>query len=351
MSENTLEDILDNGSPEQIDQILTGMEDGATEEEILASIESGDTGGEAASADTPSQDEEPEKPTADEGADAGSQAAKADEAAATAAKAEEDAKAEAEQAAAAAEEEAEPVVKARDGKNEIPYSVLESQRAENATLKQQLEEITRKNALLEGQLTEADITPKELPEKVRFTPEQIANMESYGEIGEVVAILAQQNTILQEQLAANNVQPDQEGVVEDQGETNPFALNPDTARWAESDAHWNVVVSVNGTLDSDPQWAGKAPAERIPEIVRRTKAALGEKPDADIDASAAAALEASAKDAPTSLTEVGGEVQGQEKPIVQQLEEGDVIDVESYLSKETAKGRSMDDVLTSLLPT
>ncbi|RLA39784.1 MAG: hypothetical protein DRR42_26790 [Gammaproteobacteria bacterium] len=226
---------------------------------------------------------------------------------------------------------------------------MESERQQGAELKTQLDELTRKNALLEQQLTSADITPKDLPENVRFTPEQLADFESYGEVGEAVAILAQQNAQLAEQLAANNVQPAAEVVA--QPDTNPLATNPDTLRWAENDSHWGVVESVNNSLEVDPTWNGKTLEERIPEIVRRTKAALGESTDETINAAAAAALAGAQPAAPNSLTDVGGEIPGTEKPIIQQLEDGDITDVEAYLVAQTAKGRSMDDVLTELLPT
>lgn len=341
-----LEAILDAGNPEQIDDILSKMDAGMSEEEAIASIESGDTGGEQAPADpTPDQDApaqeakvqepvvEPEpEPTPVTEPDAGAAAAEKE---------------------ATPQEEKESVVLTKDGKHEIPYSVLEEQRREAAAARSQAEELARKNALLEAQLADADIKPKDLPENVRFTPEQLKDFESYGEIGEAVAVLAQQNDFLQQRLEQANLAPNPAGV-DDAGavqpDTNPLAANPDTMRWAESDTHWNVVESVNNSLEIDPAWREKTLAERVPEIVRRTKLALGEAADKTIDDAAAQALEGSERTAPNSLTDVGGEVPGREKSITQQLEDGDISDVEGYLAKEVAKGRNMDDVLASLLP-
>jgi hypothetical protein len=320
MSEK-LEDILDNANLDDLDSVLSRIEGGESEEDILATLESGDTGGDEKPAADPAPNQD-EKPIVE---------------------------AEPEPLAAQADDgDDEPVLLAKDGKNQIPFSVLENERAQSATMKAQLDELNRKNALLESQLTAADITPKDLPENVRFTPEQIADFESYGEIGEAVAILAQQNAALAEQLRSSNTQPQPEAV--HQPDTNPLSTNEDTLRWAGNDAHWGVVESVNATLEADPSWSSKSLADRIPEIVRRTKAALGESSDETIDAAAAKALEGSTRKAPNSLTDVGGEVLGSTKPIIQQLEDGDIQDVEAYLSAQTAKGRSMDEVLTELLP-
>lgn len=325
-----LDKILDSGSLEDIDKILSTFEEGGDESAALAAVESGDTGeGEPPAADeTPSQSE---KPTAETDGDEPPETPK--------------------EPAAPEEDDEPPVVLAKDGKNQIPYSVLEQERQQAAALKSQLEELNRKNALLEQQLTAADIKPKELPEKFRFTPEQLSELESYGEIGEAVAVLAQQNASLLERLQAENIQPTPGA--EAQEPSNPLAENPDTMRWAENDSHWSVVETVNSALDADPKWAGQSLEQRIPEIVRRTKAALGE-PDppasgGDVAAAAAKAVSQSQRAAPNSLTDVGGEVPGSTKSIIEQLEEGDASDIEAYLAEQTAKGKSMDEVLSSLL--
>ena len=317
-----LDKILDSGSLEDIDKILSALDEGADESAALAAVESGDTGEANASAadHTPGQSDKPAAP--DDKQDDPPQEP----------------------------DEAEPpVILAKDGKNQIPYSVLENERQQAAALKAQLEELNRKNALLEQQLTDADIKPKELPEKVRFTPEQLSELESYGEIGEAVAVLAQQNAALLERLQAENIQPSA-GATE--SPSNPLAENPDTLRWAENDAHWGVVETVNAALDADPKWAGQSLEQRIPEIVRRTKAALGEPGSpmpGDVAAAAAEAVSRSQRAAPNSLTDVGGEVPGQTKSLIEQLEEADPSDIEAFLAEQTAKGKSVDEVLSSLL--
>ena len=306
-NEAAMENILDSGSLEDIDALLSKLEEGMDEGAALAAVESGDTTPvpvQAVLVDQPSQNVP--APAVDET----------------------------------------PVILAKDGKNTIPFSVLEDQRHAAATLKQQLEEAQRQNALLQGQLTDANIRPKELPENIQFTPEQLADFESYGEIGEAVAILAQQNQALQAQIARASLGP---AVTQAAPSSNPLEDNPDTLRWAGNDTQWGVVDTVNSVLDSDPAWMGKSLAERVPEIVRRTKLALGEQSDTDITANAAAAIKAAQRLAPNSLTDVGGEVPGQTKTVAEMLADGDAHDVEAYLAKATAGGKSMDEVLTALL--
>lgn len=307
MSDAAMEKILDSGSLEDIDALLSKFEEGVSDEEALAAVESSDTGTVTAAPAAAA----PVEPTPVQNS---------------------------EQA---------PGILAKDNKNIIPFSVLEQERREAANLKSQLEEFQRKNALLEEQLTANNIQPKVLPEHIRFTPEQLAEYESYGEIGEAVAILAQQNAALQEQMARMAQSPG--AVSQPQTSSNPMENNPDTLRWAGNDAHWSVVEAVNSVLDSDPDWMGKSTSERIPEIVRRTKLTLGEEAGADVTATAQAAIAAAQRVAPNSLTDVGGEVPGQTKTVVQMLEDGDAADVAAYLEKATAGGKSMDEVLSALL--
>ena len=323
MSGSDLEAVLDNANLDDLDDILSRVEAGESEEDVLASMESGDTGGDPTPAAPPEPDVTPE-PEPVVAADP--------------------------VPAAPVEpivEEPEPVLLAKDGKNHIPYSELQDSRAEVGDLKGQLAEMQRASELLKQQLTDAEITPKELPENVRYTAEQLKDLESFGELGEATSVMAQQLAALQDQVNASGIAPTEAPVA--QPDTNPYAVNPDTLRWADKDSDWRVVESVNASLVADPNWMGKTEEERIPELVRRTKAALGESTDESIDAAAAAALAESTRAAPNSLTDVGGEVLGQEKPIIQQLEDGDVTDIESYLAAQTAKGLAMDDVLTSLL--
>lgn len=290
-----LESVLDSGNLDEIDAMLTKLDEGSSLDAVAG--ESGDTGSQAP-ADPPSQTVDVPDET---------------------------------------------VVLAKDGKHTIPFSVLEDERRQAAATRSQLEELNRRNALLEQQLTEANITPKQLPEQVRFTPEQLAELESYGEIGQAVAVLAQQNAVLMEQiLGRQDVPPVAEP-------SNPFAANADTLRWAQHDSQWAIVESVNAALNADPAWAGKSLEQRVPEIVRRTRFALGEASDHAIDQAADAALQRAARVAPNSLTDVGGEVPGASKTTAEQLETADMQDVERLLSAQMAKGLSMDQALASLL--
>jgi hypothetical protein len=316
MSDAAMEKILDSGSLEDIDALLSNLEKGMDESAALAAVESSET--------VPIvPDVEPVAPV-----DPPSQNVQS-------------------QVAPPAEADAPAAILAKDGKNLIPFSVLENTRHQAAAIQAQLEEAQRVNALLQGQLTEANIKPKELPEHIRFTPEQLEDFATYGEIGEAVAILAQQNQALQEQIARQipSYQPPEMVAPE----SNPLANNPDTLRWSGNDAHWDMMQVVNSGLDSDPNWAGRDTAARVPEIVRRMKVALGESSGADVTASAQATIAAAQRVAPNSLTDVGGEVPGQTRPIADMLADGDAQDVEAYLAKATAGGKSMDEVLSALL--
>ena len=302
-----LDRVLDSGSLDDIDAILTALESGASDEQALAAIaESGDTGS-TPPADPPGQSVVEPKPVEP------------------------------------VTEDVQPVIRAKDGVHEIPFSVLESERRAAAAMRQQLDDLNRRNALLEQQLTAADIKPKQLPENVRFSPEQLAELESYGDIGAAVATLAQQNAVLMEQLKGN---PEVQPAAEPQ---NPFAQNADTLRWAADDTQWGVVETINAALNADPNWVGKSLDQRVPEIVRRTKLALGETTDASIDRAADAALQRAARVAPNSLTDIGGEVPGSTKTPAEMLENASMQDVQAYLEAQMAKGLTADQALAAVL--
>ncbi len=303
-----LERVLDSGSLDDIDAILTALESGASDEQALAAIaESGDTGS-TPPADPPGQSAAQPTPVVEP-----------------------------------VTEDVQPVIRAKDGVHEIPFSVLESERRAAAAMRQQLDDLNRRNALLEQQLTAADIKPKQLPENVRFSPEQLAELESYGDIGAAVATLAQQNAVLMEQLKGN---PEVQPAAEPQ---NPFAQNADTLRWAADDTQWGVVETINAALNADPNWVGKSLDQRVPEIVRRTKLALGETTDASIDRAADAALQRAARVAPNSLTDIGGEVPGSTKTPAEMLENASMQDVQAYLEAQMAKGLTADQALAAVL--
>ena len=315
--------ILDSGNLDDIDALLDAVSASDNESDAVAKFnERGDTGREPA--DKPSQDE------------------LAEPAAAPAAAAPKEAP-----APAVAEPEAPPVVKAKDGKHEIPFSVLEKERRQTAELTTQLNDQARENALLKAQLAKHNITPKQLPEQVTFSEERLAELEGYGEIGEAVAILAQQNAALMAQLRTRE-QPD----VMPEEPANPVASNPDLLRWSSNDTHWKVAEGIDETLQSEPEWVGKSLAERIPEIVLRTKLALREPSTLDsqsIDQKAADALNKATRSAPNSLTDVGGEVPGSVKTVAEQLSEGDALDVHAYMEKMMAKGMTADEAMATVL--
>lgn len=301
--------ILDSGNLEDIDAILTAIEQGADEDQaVTLAAERGDTGSDPAAQPTQStqQTDEPAAPV---------------------------------------DEPSEPVVLAKDGKHTIPFSELEGARRRASEVERQLADLKRENDLLAQQLTDANIAPKQLPEKIRFTPEQLAELESYGEIGQAVAVLAQQNAALMEQLGSRSADPQPPA----EEPPNPFAKNADTLRWAQDDTQWAIVESVNAALNADPNWTGKSLDQRVPEIVRRTKLALGEATDQSLDRAADAALQRAARAAPNSLTDVGGEVPGSLKTTAERLADAEMGDVEAILSQQLAKGISMDDAIAALL--
>ncbi|MBO9492232.1 hypothetical protein J7384_17860 [Endozoicomonas sp. G2_1] len=106
----------------------------------------------------------------------------------------------------------------KDGKNLIPYEVLTGTREELqkvngvlgerdrqiSELQAQLDEQQRLNQLNKQQFEKHDIQAPVLPEHEQITDDVLNNLGEYGEVGDAVRILANQNAILQKQLQQQN---------------------------------------------------------------------------------------------------------------------------------------------------
>lgn len=221
-------------------------------------------------------------------------------------------------------------VLAKDGKNIIPFDVLEKERQEAARLREENEALRAKadqagklEKLIEKrneQLAEFGVEPEDLPEDLVLDDAKLEELrEDYPEMyayiaglnNKIEAALGQQSAVQSqaeqkaeptEPTTPTNNAPDPELERAIQG-------NEDISGWLkERGDRWKMAQHIDEVLSSDPEWSNRNYAERLEEVSKRVRLAYGEQPRP----SAQEALDAAAKKAeaakgslPASPSELG----------------------------------------------
>ena len=172
-------------------------------------------------------------------------------------------------------------VLAKDGKNMIPFSVLEKTRERAAQLEEQLraqtEEIERLKA---GKASTEEV---EL-----FSEEELEAMESDDPL---IAKMAKAVLDAKKTIGALNakLQEREQAAVEEESARRRNAVqeaidaNPDLAVWQQADEgtpdmeRWEFAVKQDAILKDLPRWQGKPLAERYQEVVRLVKEGFGDQ--------------------------------------------------------------------------
>lgn len=236
--------------------------------------------------------------------------------------------------AVAADDDTEKVVKAKDGKHEIPYAVLEGQRklvtdtqkalnqsnTTAAELQEKLDESNKQLTALKGALEKNGVDlPKDFSNLTAEDLDEIA--DQYDEVGPIIKALHNQVQKLSEK-----TQPE----VTDTPSEHPSMIavknNADLNGWMNDDPdRWGYATSIDDTLRQDPTWKDKPLQERFEEAAKRTKAAFGDITSSELapgqvkNEAQARIDEADAKQAPpTSLSEMG-KPSGQERSAIERL--------------------------------
>lgn len=299
-------ELTGNETPEEIDALLDQLESDE--------IEIGDD--DAVEIET----EEAEEPTVD--------------------KAEESAPSEVEAAEPGGEQTPEGVL-AKDGKNVIPYDVLEREREATRKLQEELNEYkSRETAwdtdkrLLEirnKQLEGLGVDPADLPENFQVTNEQLDSLaEDYPEIGPVIRHLFAK---------VNKVQPPSQV---QQESSNPIAdaiaENSDLSTWQkEGGDNWSKALEIDDQLRSDPQWSNKPLNERFAKVAEMVNEQNAKAKSEQQSAAKQKAKEEEAKldDAlPNSPSEVGQTNTSSMTP-AERLANGSVADIQAMFATMT----------------
>jgi hypothetical protein len=227
-------------------------------------------------------------------------------------------------AANGAGDDEEPVVLTKNGKGVIPYEKHKELRVENAALRQQLEDATKKMDGLLNVKTEAEGDP----EATALADADIARhlevlKQDMPELHQVIqAVLdgsRKQGEKLEKTLAELKGEKEQSerqqqlSVAEQVAEAKDN--NPDLVHWETNDPEaWDEALKQDEILRTNAKWINKPYAERFDEVVRRVKAVNADvsTPNSKAATAAKARAEAQAKVAaaptrkPTTLSDLQG---------------------------------------------
>lgn len=247
---------------------------------------------------------------------------KADEPAPAAAKPEDDKPADVKAEETKPEEK--PEILAKDGKNTIPYSQLESARQRAATAEalaqNQAKELEAKTAELEALRTgkSADASQNE----AFLTEEELAAMEVDQPVTAKLrraeqALLKKMGSRIEE---LEDVVKQQVAAAQDEKKTvvqTAIDANPTLAAWqtAEDKSMWDEAAAFDKTLRESPKYASLSLEERFAKVVELTQAANGVTPAREeppsltpeqIRAAAKAKLDQASRVRPKSLSDIPG---------------------------------------------
>ncbi|PHS64340.1 MAG: hypothetical protein COB09_08155 [Thalassobium sp.] len=210
------------------------------------------------------------------------------------------------------------VVKSKDGKHEIPYSVLEYERQQRKQLEQQLMDMQQEREQLQANYQQTESALNNVKTKLEqqgadveemfanpddITEKQWAEIEEdYGVLGKMMKklISQQQSNFQQIQQAAPAAAVDPNNDLQ-----QALNSNPDLIQWMENDPdRWAQAKLFDNELRKSPEWQNRTAAERFAHVVQQTKQAFGEKPQSPADR-AKQIIDKTEQAAPDSLSDLG----------------------------------------------
>ena len=215
-------------------------------------------------------------------------------------------------------QQGEKVLKSKDGKHEIPYSVLEQERKNNEELKrlnkellEQKEELQNKAQANESSLSnvKARLEAEGMDvETMLSNPDDIseAQLEELElEHGEVLGKAIRQLVNSQKSQQApvqSSPEPEPAQATEPQAVDRAISENSDLSDWQKNDPdRWAEAIRIDNELRADPRWDGKSLKERLTEVAIKTKASFGDS----AEERAQKIIDKTQQPAPESLSDIG----------------------------------------------
>jgi hypothetical protein len=245
---------------------------------------------------------------------------------------------------------------AKDGKNIIPFDVLERERQEAAKLREENELLRTKadqadklEKLIERrneQLAEFGVEPAQLPEDLVLDDAKLEELrEDYPEMYAYIAALNNKVEAIVGQQSAGKPQAEPSPATTESEQTSQpgpdpqlrtaLEANEDLTAWSrEGGGRWKMAQQIDEELASSPDWANRNYAERFAEVSKRVRLAYGEQPRP----SAKEALEAAANKAdqakgslPASPSELGNTNRASDSDLMNRIENASQSELSSIL--------------------
>lgn len=232
---------------------------------------------------------------------------------------------------------------AKDGKNFLPFAVLEKTRARNNELESIVKQQDEKLKALERGDTDAGDANDAL-----LSDEDLADVErEMPVLGKVLrAQQAQLNRYAEREAEEARLEKEDEATAQktvQQQVEEAKAANPKIIEWETSNpVRYDKAFEIDQMLSAEPEWKGKPFAERFAEVVTRVQRHFGDKIDQPVDGArpsakelqerAARAVRDAGEATPGSLTDLpGGSPPG--ASAAEQLGSAHPVDVENAFSR------------------
>lgn len=224
------------------------------------------------------------------------------------------------------DQELEKVIKSKNGKHEIPYSVLESERkrreeveallAQERQEREQLQAKASENAsALENVKARLEIEGMDVDSMLK-NPDEISEgtwkelEDDYGTLGKMFRKLYENQQVIKQPDTQNQNNQKQEHAQVDVNTQVSQAIqqNSDLSNWQKSDPdRWSEAIRIDNELRNDPDWVDKSFAERFAEVAARTKKNFGDEVESRISAKEKAnqIIDKSKQPVPDSLSDIG----------------------------------------------
>lgn len=177
---------------------------------------------------------------------------------------------------------AEPVIKSKSGREEIPYSVLQSEREQNRLLREQIEQLTSTHAGVQQQIghVKAQLERRGLDVGEMFRdPDEIDDqqwqelIDDYGSAGRLLKRLHEQNQQLTAAIGTQGKATQQPQVSAEEQVRGALESTRELKGWATgSPEKWSVALQLDEQLKTSDQWRDKPMVERFLEIERQVNA-------------------------------------------------------------------------------
>ena len=245
-----------------------------------------------------------------------------------------------------------PVIKSKSGREEIPYSVLQSEREQNRLLREQIEQLTSSQTGVQQQLghVKAQLERRGLDVDEMFRdPDEIDEqqwqelIDDYGPAGRLLKRLHEQNQQLTAAIDTRSKPSEPPQMSAEEQVRSALESTQELKGWAAGNPDkWAAALELDEQLKVSAQWQDKPMTDRFREIERQINATFAarakQQAKQKIDESALGSF-------PDSLSDMG-QPPAIGKTRMEQLSSMSAADLQDAMSRMSQA--EIDQVLNSL---